>query len=145
LPKSKMRFLKVLERLLKVSFKQKCSLMVCPSYRFYSLYSENFDITAAPFFGFDANCMTLFIKSIPKNISRWDIQDAIKNLPGYLSLSLSEPLRSQNFVRCAFSHLWFLSSILSILYRMKLFLGLDGFCSTPTRTARRQRRNFKNS
>jgi len=27
-----------------------------------------------PYYGFDPNFMTLFIKSVPKNISRWEIK-----------------------------------------------------------------------
>ena len=29
---------------------------------------------SSPYFGFDPNSMTLFIKSVPKNISRWEIK-----------------------------------------------------------------------
>lgn len=33
---------------------------------------------ANSYFGFDPNSMTLFIKSVPKNISRWEIKQVIK-------------------------------------------------------------------
>jgi hypothetical protein len=51
-------------------------------------------IADRPFFGFDPNSMTLFLKTIPVNISRWDILNVVKTTPGFVSLSMSEPLRS---------------------------------------------------
>lgn len=60
---------------------------------------DNIDICNEPYFGFDPNCMTLFIKSVPKNISRWDIKDNLMKVPGFSSLSLSEPLKSHDFLR----------------------------------------------
>jgi len=62
-------------------------------------FDSKTDITGPPFFGFDPNSQTLFIKAIPKFISRWDLTDAFKKLQGFLSLSLSEPLKSQEFIR----------------------------------------------
>lgn len=35
------------------------------------------------------------------SISRWDILNHVRQIPGFLSLSMSEPLKSQNFVRYA--------------------------------------------
>ena len=58
-----------------------------------------------PYFGFDPNFMTLFIKSVAKNISRWEIKQVyyyikvLEKLPGFKSLSLSEPLRSNEYLR----------------------------------------------
>jgi len=60
---------------------------------------DNVDILGEPYFGFDPNCMTLFIKSVPKNISRWDIKDNLMKVPGFSSLSLSEPLKTHDFLR----------------------------------------------
>ena len=60
---------------------------------------SSIDITGFPLFGFDPNSLTLFIKAIPKHISRWDLADALRKIPGFLSLSLSEPLKSQDFIR----------------------------------------------
>lgn len=57
------------------------------------------DIMGEPYFGFDPNCMTLFIKSVPKNISRWDIKENLIKVPGFISLSLSEPLKTHDFLR----------------------------------------------
>jgi len=36
---------------------------------------------------------------MPRNISRWQILDIVKNLPGAVSMSLSEPIKNQNYVR----------------------------------------------
>jgi hypothetical protein len=58
-------------------------------------------IAERPYFGFDPNSMTLFLKTIPVNISRWDVLNVVKTTPGFVSLSMSEPLRSQGFCRFA--------------------------------------------
>ena len=55
----------------------------------------------APFFGFDANACTLYLKGVPVHVSRRELLEAAKGTPGFVSLSLSEPLRTQNFVRYA--------------------------------------------
>ena len=59
------------------------------------------NLSAAPYYGFDPNSLTLFLKTIPINVSRWEILDVLKNCTGFLSLSMSEPLKSQNFARFA--------------------------------------------
>ena len=56
-------------------------------------------ISSDPFFGFDPDKMTLFLHQIPKNISRCDILDVLKKLPGFISMSMSEPIKNQDFVR----------------------------------------------
>jgi len=56
-------------------------------------------ISGPPYFGFDPNLLTLFLKNIPVNISRWDILNLVKTSPGFVSLSMSEPLKSQGFSR----------------------------------------------
>ena len=58
-------------------------------------------ISGPPYYGFDPNSMTLFLKTIPVNISRWDLLAVIKTSPGFVSLSMSEPLKSQGFSRFA--------------------------------------------
>jgi hypothetical protein len=63
------------------------------------LLKESVDITAAPFYGFDPYNMTLFIRQIPSAISRWDIEESVSKIPGYVSLSLSEPLKNNDFGR----------------------------------------------
>ena len=60
---------------------------------------EKLNITNAPLFGFDPNSLTLFIKAVPKNISRMSLLKIFEKLPGFASLSLSDPLRSHDFVR----------------------------------------------
>ncbi len=40
-------------------------------------YLEYFDLTKSPFFASDVNAHTLFIKSIPNHISRWDIFEIV--------------------------------------------------------------------
>ena len=60
---------------------------------------EEFTITNAPVHGFDPNSLTLFLKAVPKDISRESLLDIFQKIPGFASLSLSEPLRSQDFVR----------------------------------------------
>ena len=57
------------------------------------------DSTQKPYYGFDPNHLTLFIKSVPKFISRWDLKEILSKIPGFVSLSLSEPLRSQDYSR----------------------------------------------
>lgn len=52
-------------------------------------------------YGFDANAKTLYLKQIPVNISRWALLDEVKNTPGFVSLSMSEPLKSYDFERYA--------------------------------------------
>ena len=58
-------------------------------------------ISGPPYYGFDPNSMTLFLKTIPVHISRWDLLAVIKTSPGFISLSMSEPLKSQGFSRFA--------------------------------------------
>lgn len=45
--------------------------------------------------------MTLYLKNIPVNVSRWDLIEVLKNTQGFVSLSMSEPLKAQNFERIA--------------------------------------------
>ena len=59
------------------------------------------EVSGPPYFGFDANKTTLYLKLIPIHISRWDLLDAVKPTPGFLGLSMSEPLKTQDFVRYA--------------------------------------------
>ena len=58
-------------------------------------------VSGAPYYGFDPNSMTLFLKNIPVNISRWDLLNVVKTSAGFVSLSMSEPLKSQGFSRFA--------------------------------------------
>ena len=61
--------------------------------------NSSVDITAAPFFGLDPDQRTLFIRTLSKNISRYDVQDLVSKLDGYRSLAMSEPVRKNDFTR----------------------------------------------
>lgn len=62
---------------------------------------DDADLTASPYFGFNPSTMSLYIKMIPSEVSRWDILDEVKSTPGFVSFSMSEPLRGQAFSRYA--------------------------------------------
>jgi hypothetical protein len=59
------------------------------------------EVSGAPLYGFDANSMTLYLKNIPIFVSRWDLIEQIKETKGFVSLSMSEPLKAQEFERYA--------------------------------------------
>ncbi len=63
--------------------------------------NKRIDITKPPYYGFDPNSVTLYLKALPVTISRWDVLNEVKHTPGFVSLSLSEPLKTQDFVRYA--------------------------------------------
>ena len=48
---------------------------------------EDYVITGLPYFGFDPNCMTLFIRNIPKNCGTDDLLNIFKDLKGFVNLS----------------------------------------------------------
>lgn len=54
-------------------------------------------------FAFDPDKLTLFLHHIPLNISRLQILEVIKKTPGFVSMSITEPLRNQNYSR----YCWF--------------------------------------
>ncbi len=56
---------------------------------FYYFIKENFDIANSSYFGYDTSSRTLFIKSIPSNVSKWEIKEIIGKLAGFESISLS--------------------------------------------------------
>jgi hypothetical protein len=45
--------------------------------------------------------MTLYLKNIPTKVSRWELLEIIKETKGFVSLSMSEPLKAQEFERYA--------------------------------------------
>lgn len=45
--------------------------------------------------------MTLYLKSVPVNVSRWELLDVVRKTPGFVSLSMSEPLKLQDYERYA--------------------------------------------
>jgi hypothetical protein len=57
------------------------------------------DISAQPYFGFDPDKLTLFLHQVPRNLSSSKIMEIVKKVPGFVSLSLSEPIRNQGYVR----------------------------------------------
>lgn len=73
-----------------------------PNFDYERLVNSRTDeVSKAPIFGYDANSMTLYLKSIPKNVSRWELLDLMKESRGFISLSMSDALRSQDFERYA--------------------------------------------
>jgi hypothetical protein len=57
--------------------------------------SKNDEVARAPIFGYDANLMTLYLRSIPKNVSRRQLLEVIRGkTDGFVSLSMSEPLKT---------------------------------------------------
>lgn len=61
--------------------------------------NDDIEIIDSPYFGFDSNAQTLFIKSIPRDCARREIEELFEGMDGYICLSVSEPLRSQDLVR----------------------------------------------
>lgn len=51
--------------------------------------SSNINLAAAPFFSFDPDSFTLFIKAIPRTISKFDIFEIVGKLEGFKNLTLS--------------------------------------------------------
>jgi uncharacterized C2H2 Zn-finger protein len=60
-------------------------------------------VTAAPLFAFDPNVLTLFLGLIPINVWKKEVLNAVHAAPGFLALSLSEPIASQGFCRFAWA------------------------------------------
>jgi len=61
------------------------------------------NIAASPYYGFDANSQTLFLKAAPMGVSRWDLLKVLKETPGFVSLSMSEPIKGQALARYAWA------------------------------------------
>jgi hypothetical protein len=57
------------------------------------------DITKEPYFGFDQDFCTLFIKAVPRPISRYDIRSVVEKLDGYKYLTMSDPVKKMNLTR----------------------------------------------
>ena len=57
------------------------------------------DITEEPFFGFDPDQNTLYIAVIPRSISRYDLVTFLEKLPGYRSITMSDPVKKMNLTR----------------------------------------------
>ena len=61
--------------------------------------SQGFDITKEPYFGFDPDVRTLFAKNVPKSISRFDIYEIARQLKGFKNITVSEPVKKNDFLR----------------------------------------------
>ena len=57
------------------------------------------DISNAPYFGFEPDKMTLFIHQLPRHISKLQVIEISKKVPGFVYLSLSEPIKNQDYNR----------------------------------------------
>ncbi len=60
---------------------------------------QEFDISESPYFGFEPDKMTLFLHQLPKHISRLSILEVLKKQDGFMTMSVSEPIKNQNYVR----------------------------------------------
>jgi hypothetical protein len=60
---------------------------------------NSIDISESPYFGFDPDKSTLFMHQIPRFISRFDILKELKHLKGFINMTVSEPMKNQNYVR----------------------------------------------
>lgn len=80
-----------------------------PDFNYSSLLNENaadidFLIHKAPLFGFDADSLTLYLKYIPVEINRMDLENELREkLNGFVHLSMSEPIRNNEFKRLAWA------------------------------------------
>lgn len=61
--------------------------------------NQSLDITQEPFYGFDPDTKTLFAKNVPKSISRFDIYEVVRKLKGFKNITVSEPVKKNNFSR----------------------------------------------
>lgn len=59
----------------------------------------NIELSESVYYGYDPDKLTLFLHQIPRHVSRWTILDVLKKLPGFMYMSLSEPIKNQNYVR----------------------------------------------
>jgi len=60
---------------------------------------DDFDVSDSPYYGFEPDKMTLFLHQLPKNVSRLSILEVLKKQDGFVAMSLSEPIKNQNYVR----------------------------------------------
>lgn len=63
------------------------------------MLDSSIDISKAPYFGFDPDHATLFIKGLTKEISRHDIKATLEKIQGWKTIIMSDPLRKANFTR----------------------------------------------
>jgi hypothetical protein len=58
-------------------------------------------VAGAPLFGFDMNSMSLYLKGVPLPVTKWEILEVVKETGGFVSLSMSDPLKANDFERYA--------------------------------------------
>ena len=61
--------------------------------------NQGVNITQEPYFGFEPDARTLFAKNVPKSISRFDIYEVVRKLKGFKNITVSEPVKKNNFSR----------------------------------------------
>ncbi len=52
------------------------------------------DLSDEPYFMSDPNINTLFIKNVPSLLSRWQVWEIVSQYPGFLNLSISAPVKT---------------------------------------------------
>lgn len=72
-----------------------------PTRDYENTYNKFDDVASAPHFGFDPNSMSLYLKGVPLPVTRWEILEAVKETRGFVSLSMSDPLKANDFERYA--------------------------------------------
>jgi hypothetical protein len=63
------------------------------------MLDNSVSISKAPYFGFDPDHATLFIKGLTREISRHDIKATLESIEGWKTIIMSDPLRKANFTR----------------------------------------------
>ena len=61
--------------------------------------ASNIDLSGQPFHAFDPDTNALFLKAVPRNISKYDIYEYVGKLEGFQTISLSEPVKKLSFSR----------------------------------------------
>ena len=65
---------------------------------------KEFELSKAPHFAFDTDFLTLYLKHLPTDVKRLELSEKLSDsCPGFVHLSLSEPMRSNNFQRLAWA------------------------------------------
>lgn len=74
------------------------------------IVDAEFNVSSAPYFGFDSDTMAVFFQGVTKDCSREDVTSAFANLsgtfvvtPGFITVHLSDALKFQNFSRFGFA------------------------------------------
>ena len=62
-------------------------------------------LSKQPLFSFDTDSQTLYLKYIPVNVKRQELQELLQEkLQGFVHLSMSEPMRNHGFERLAWAN-----------------------------------------